>query len=748
MLTINQIYHENINKILEKSSDYIFLYNDEGNLIDVNSGLFKDLGYSREEILLLNIKDLIFEEDYSNVIKMKQNETLPVEVPKSKIYKARKKDGTFLYFEGNPIPITNDEGVSAVLTIGHNITRFIQVEQDLRDSEAKFRILFNNAIDGILLADSQTLKFFTGNKKICQMLGFTIEELKNLSVMDIHPKEDISYVLNQFNNQVNGNISLAKDIPVKKKDGKIFYCDINSSTVKILDKLYLMGIFRDITDRKKTEEKLKLEKEKLQAIIDGLSSAEIGIDIVDINYNIHFQNRFLNERFNNISGKYCYERYMAFNKPCKFCPMIRAIKHHKQEREVLLGADERYYELISAPIANPDGTIDKAIEVVLDITERKNSEQKIRESEEKFRTIAEQSFMGIIIVQDGKVKYSNKTIETIVGYSIEEILSWSAMDIIKLIHPKDIDHIKNRLERNIGGEMELISNNSYRIINKQGDVRWLEDYSTKIIYEGKVANLLSIVDITDKKKAEELIFEEYNKLVELEQMRKDLITRISHELKTPLTIMYGATQLVLLEYENSLDPNILNFIETCYRGCIRLKELIENLLDASRLESNNFELFYSRENLTEVIQESIENMRYLAKNRKLIIQQELNNEIFFEIDKIRLRQVFNNIISNAIKNTSPEGEINIKIIDTAEYIDIHIKDTGIGITQEERDKLFQRFGKIERYGEDLDVDIDGPGLGLYISKKIVELHNGQVIVESEGRNKGSNFIIRLFKEIE
>ncbi len=83
--------------------------------------------------------------------------------------------------------------------------------------------------------------------------------------------------------------------------------------------------------------------------------------------------------------------------------------------------------------------------------------------------------------------------------------------------------------------------------------------------------------------------------------------------------------------------------------------------------------------------------------------------------------------------------------ETTDYIDIKVRDTGVGITEKEKEMLFQKFGKIERYGKDLDVDIEGTGLGLYISKEIVELHGGKILVKSEGRNKGATFTIRLFK---
>ncbi|KKN21698.1 hypothetical protein LCGC14_0922780 [marine sediment metagenome] len=107
--------------------------------------------------------------------------------------------------------------------------------------------------------------------------------------------------------------------------------------------------------------------------------------------------------------------------------------------------------------------------------------------------------------------------------------------------------------------------------------------------------------------------------------------------------------------------------------------------------------------------------------------------------------MFINILTNAIKFTPSKGEIFLQLLDNDDFIDILIKDSGIGFTEEEKKKLFTKFGKIERYGQNLDVDIEGVGLGLYLSNKIIHLHKGELILKSEGRNRGSVFIIRLYK---
>jgi len=139
-------------------------------------------------------------------------------------------------------------------------------EEALQESEQRFRTIFDTASDGILLADLENQKFYMGNTVICQMLGYSLEEIKGLGVMDIHPKEDLSYIIEQFDRQSKGNITLATDIPVKRKDGSVFYADVNSAAIILAGRAYLLGTFRDITERKQAEEKIKAslaEKEVL-----------------------------------------------------------------------------------------------------------------------------------------------------------------------------------------------------------------------------------------------------------------------------------------------------------------------------------------------------------------------------------------------------------------------------------------------------------------------------------------------------
>ena len=251
-------------------------------------------------------------------------------------------------------------------------------------------------------------------------------------------------------------------------------------------------------------------------------------------------------------------------------------------------------------------------------------------------------------------------------------------------------------------------------------------------------------DITQRKKAELLIEEENLKLKALDRIRKDLISRVSHELKTPLIPICGGAELLLYAYEDQLGTETLDIIKLIEKGGNRLKELVEKLLDISRIEFNKLELDKKEINLSDLIKDCINSLKYTVDARKINLQINVPETLTIKVDDIRVEQVITNLLTNAIKNTPPNGIIEINLETYLNLAIFSIKDTGVGLTDEEMKNLFTRFGKIERYGEDMDyIDIQGSGLGLYISKQIVDLHGGKIWADSDGRHKGSTFTVRL-----
>jgi PAS domain S-box-containing protein len=373
---------------------------------------------------------------------------------------------------------------------------------------------------------------------------------------------------------------------------------------------------------------------------------------------------------------------------------------------------------------------------------------RLIQSEERYQLISENANDLITLLSN---KYEHEYINehaylNILGYSKKDLIGKNAWEIV---HPDDIKRIT--ISRKISTaslqEMDGEDKEELRIRHKNGSYVWV-DSTSKIFLDNQGEPKVIVIsrEITEKKAAEELIKEENKRLLELDDLRRELITRVSHELKTPLTSIYAVSQILIKADKKDPIERIWPYLEISHRGSIRLKELVKNLMDTSRFDNKKFELRLLEENLNTIITNCVKELQYLAENRQQIINVNLPKEIILILDKNRFEQVLINILSNAIKNTPINGMIFVDLNESNDYVDIIVKDTGIGITNEEKHMLFQKFGKIERYGKDLDVDIEGAGLGLYISREIVKLHGGEILVNSEGRNKGTTFVVRMLKK--
>ena len=179
-----------------------------------------------------------------------------------------------------------EEERSLIDTIAGQIGERIELkraEERLRESEERFRAIFDNATDGILLADVESHKFLTANSTICRMMGYSLEEIQEMSVPDIHPHDSLAYVIDQFEKQANGLIELATDIPVQKKDGGVFYADVNSTPIALGGKYFLLGIFRDITARKHAENELKIKDNAIASAVNAIIFSDHNFGVTYVN---------------------------------------------------------------------------------------------------------------------------------------------------------------------------------------------------------------------------------------------------------------------------------------------------------------------------------------------------------------------------------------------------------------------------------------------------------------------------------
>ena len=227
---------------------------------------------------------------------------------------------------------------------------------------------------------------------------------------------------------------------------------------------------------------------------------------------------------------------------------------------------------------------------------------------------------------------------------------------------------------------------------------------------------------------------------EYENFKQRFLSNTSHELKTPLTSICGAAEFLQMNIDPA-DPFTGRMISLIKRGSKRLQGLIDNILDFSRLESERITLNKETVDLVPIINNVINDMQCMADQRGQSITAQIPETLTGFVDKFRIEQVLVNLVSNAIKNTPEGGHVQVIGSISPDFITLAVKDDGVGITKEEMTMLFTKFGKIERKG--INVDLQGTGLGLYISRGIVEMHGGRISVESAGRFMGSTFYVHL-----
>ena len=259
---------EKYHSLVTNIPDVVWTTDSKGNTTFVSPNVEKIYGYSPEEIYEAGDRLWFGRVHPDAVEKVKEaykalfKEGIHFDIE----YRVKRKDGQWIWLRDRSTVTYKRDGVLYADGIFSDVTKRKQMEEQLKKSEQRFRAIFDNAADGILLADMETKKFHSGNKMICQMLRYNQEEIRNLGAMDIHPAEDLPYIIEQFEKQGKVEFTLAKNIPVKRKNGSVFYADINSIPITLGGKTYLMGIFRDITERRKAEEELDRYREKMARV--------------------------------------------------------------------------------------------------------------------------------------------------------------------------------------------------------------------------------------------------------------------------------------------------------------------------------------------------------------------------------------------------------------------------------------------------------------------------------------------------
>ncbi len=635
------------------------------------------------------------------------------------------------------------EGKSADLITLIDITELKIAEQKLIESEQKFRNITEQSLMGVTIIQDGLIKYI--NNRQADIYGYSVEEVLNWKSNEFFKTIDpefLELVKEQVRKKQLGHDDVITHYQFKivKKTGEKKWVDNYSKTINYNGKPADFVTNIDISEQKKAEQQLKESEEFLRLIIDTAPVMFCSLDNEGkvLLYNKEMERIFgwTREEVEDIDD------FLA-----KIYPepgMRDIIMERVKESSGTFGdiewkvntKDGNIRTQLWADFRQPNGT---HFSVGLDITDNKEAEEKLKESEEKIHNLVNNiSDVLIEFNVDGVLTFISPQIFKLIESRSEEIIN---SKLIELFHPEDRDPYQESFKTALNSKTPLFL--ECKIRHKKG-------YYIPISIRGSFVEINNVNkffgvmrDITERKQIENMIKKEIKTLKEIGKIRNDLVTRMSHELKTPLVSIFSGTEFLLYDYGNKLTEEVKTVLSDVHDGGYRLKTMVENLLTVFEIDSEKIKFRPTKENVVRIIKQCIEDIIFKANKRNISINVELQDNLFLDVDKDLIQKAIFNIISNAVKNTPSNGNVYISTIEHHNYVELVIKDTGVGITKKEMVDLFKPFGKIERYGQGLDVDIEGPGLGLYIANEIIKLHEGEIVLKSKGRNKGSTFTIRL-----
>ncbi len=428
---------------------------------------------------------------------------------------------------------------------------------------------------------------------------------------------------------------------------------------------------------------------------------------------------------------------------------IPAVKYQPSDSiEGLSTVPYRWVRAFIYPVKDEKGRLREVVLMHEDITEQKKAEEALRESEEHLRFMAESVPQKVFTAEpNGDVDYFNPQWIEFTGLSFEEIKNWGWT---QFIHSDDLEENIRTWKHSIetGEPFEL----EHRFRRHDGVYCWhisralpLRDESGKIIkWFGSNTDIhdikLSLQREKDLRSKAASLSAQRKELEVLNQALKEFISLASHQLRTPATGVKQYLGLLHEGFAGKLTKEQEDFVEKAYQGNQRQLDIIDDLLIVARVDAGKMSLNRIKLNLVELINEVInEQISKFESRRQEIHFKNKETKLEVSADPARIRMVLENLIDNAGKYTPEAKKISIEATKDKEFVAISVIDEGVGIKPSDFNKLFQKFSRLEN---PLSISSGGTGLGLYLAKKIVELHGGFISVQSSPE-KGSTFTVKL-----
>ena len=617
-----------------------------------------------------------------------------------------------------------------------------QAETKLRESEGRYRQLFDSESDAVVVFDAETMQFEDVNQAAVDLFGYSKKEFLSLIVLDISAEiQKTRQNVNRLNSESFSNNSVPLRY-LKKKDGATFPAEIGAGNFISEGRKKIIGTIRDITIRFRAEEELKQTQQRLQhvltsspAVIYSCNPAgdcattfisdnvktELGYEPREFTENLHF---WIDQIHSDDVG------YVK----AEFAKLVDRGSHVLEYRFRHKDGSYRWMRDELRLLFDENA---RSVEVVgswTNISDIKQTEEALRKSEQQFRDLVKNSPIGISIFQDGRFVYQNPEQMKMNGHSPEK----NIFQDLEKIFPDDLDKVKTAYRQILKKEVPKIEIDFrfFRSIHKtvNADMRWIWCRATKFNYYGKDAILVNAIDITKAKQLEHQLLIK-NKMLSLGRVAAG----IAHEIRNPLTgintYLYTIEDLCESDQLGPEDVEVIRQILTQIQvASNKIESVIKRVMDFSKPGAPRM----VRTNINESLEEAIELSSVTMRKNGIKFEKSLAANLpQCYADPHLIEQVVLNLITNAArameKSTNGNKRVEIKSFAQNNTLCIQVADAGPGVPSELREKIFDPF---------FTTKDDGSGIGLNIAQRIVADHNGSISLGTS-RWGGAEFKIKL-----
>jgi len=622
--------------------------------------------------------------------------------------------------------------------MNENLERLVQERtEELRASEEKFSRIFYVSPLIMAITDLQTGKILEANDAFFQNLGATPAETIGLTTLEIGFWNDAAQRAHVVDLVQAGDECRNVEIDFRTRDGKSRKGFISSRRVRLGNRDCLISVVTDMTERRFLEDTLRQSEERYRSLFTDNHAAMILIDpetgmIVDANpsaaayygYSVEELTRLAIADINTLTREEVQnELRLARDEG----------RNHFFFRHRLASGEIRDVEVFSGPIRIGERPL--LYSIIHDITERKRIESALRESEARYRTLFNSASDGIIILDmEGQILDANSVFCDRLGYQREEVIGRTPTMIDT---PSQATQVAQRMET-LRCHGETLFESAH--VSKDGVVHPVEVSACCCEFGGKPAIVAIVRDISERKRTEEEHARAREAAEAASRAKSEFLANMSHEIRTPMNAIIGLGHLAL---QTDLTPKQRDYLSKMHSSALSLLGIINDILDFSKIEAGKLEMEMVDFELPALFENLADMVTVWTADKEVEILYDIAPTVpeFLQGDPLRLSQVLTNLLNNAVKFTE-QGEVVVSV--TVEQMDeiaetvrlrFAIRDSGIGLSEEQIGQLFQPFTQADssttrKYG--------GTGLGLSICRRLVDLMDGNIWAESEP-GKGSCF---------